>query len=1054
MGRSEQGSDPSADVGGEGIDVVSGSAHRRCVSLNGLRRQLAIAMTLLAIGILPLCAQVRTPVEGGTTASVGQPKLWKWSVGAATGALDQRSADVEVAQARLGLYRDLGNPVIALAGLQLDAYAGARGSRVDAGVKTRVVLPFARVAIGADYNAVDGHARLMYSVLHQWRRGGVFGEGSLLRFDYIPARNQSITAGLEVPIYRRVPTGKTRPGRDYVRLPLPAAGGDRVPAAPRTAQESIAAARRAAASIRVLAVPFLGRGTTGNAGANARLTEAIGALRPGVGGEPTTPAVEVATRRFHSAMERAFSAAHSTRPLVGDETTREGRAIAAQAREILLAEVLLPYDRLLGQVRKPDTILGFGSRARGIFTRWLHVNATLDRGRVNDVVAVFGALLDIVDENRGATRNEWNDSRFGWLPLQYALLPEDHDTQAELDAIIAMAVEQSFTEGNFVSYVINEQFQYQLSRTIRAAEDYHVLWTHDFRGIDDSGDPDEMSYRHVLRSYLAALTDRVRAYDRTGRFPVYMLLLDEWFYQVRKARLWVNLLEDPTRYRVELPARFKAWEDTIASAQAQLRSAIAASSLLQAQRAQYGDAWLRDLVKVHVSITNPADPTFWSRSLVRGMPLADNMMRDHRKLVFYDITEEDPYRGEAMYTGAGIGEHYSNLSWEDRSLLVRGPAALGLKQAARNLLLNQGIAAARIPSSLQPRAMPDNYGEQVRNAMRQSAGSLRAVGLHNGTGFASKQINVAKAVLYTLMPPGSVVKIPDSLWNNDFWGAVLFGSALRGVRVLVIAPSDASNPVGAFGPRTLSREMLMRLIVSRAALAPEIAAAGGLLKIGIYDSEVRVTDIPGKVGAVRRTFAESAWLRELFGFPPIVYEELGTTSDQVARLAMAARDQGEFESEQRTKLHLKANFFASREAWQVMTRPEWGSMTWTFVTLRIAQVQSRSEAVVRFDEFPDALLDIGGDYVQDWYSRLDAGTRERVVFYTIMGSQNQNFRSMIVDGEDAFVVAHWPSVIPYLDFISLIGQSKWVETPAELDALLLPKSRLKAGLSHWFRLAF
>ena len=52
-------------------------------------------------------------------------------------------------------------------------------------------------------------------------------------------------------------------------------------------------------------------------------------------------------------------------------------------------------------------------------------------------------------------------------------------------------------------------------------------------------------------------------------------------------------------------------------------------------------------------------------------------MRDHRKVVFYDISEDDPYRGEAIFTGAGIGEHYANLSWEDRSLLLRGPAALG-----------------------------------------------------------------------------------------------------------------------------------------------------------------------------------------------------------------------------------------------------------------------------------------------------------------------------------------------------------------------------------------
>lgn len=187
----------------------------------------------------------------------------------------------------------------------------------------------------------------------------------------------------------------------------------------------------------------------------------------------------------------------------------------------------------------------------------------------------------------------------------------------------------------------------------RGNEDYHVLWTHDFRGNDDQGDPDEMAYRQVLRSYLVALTERVRAYDRTGTFPVYIIMLDEWFYQVRNGRWWMNVLENPTSHRLRLGGAFRAWEDSIAAAQAQLREAIAGSTLLQAQRRQFGEEWLRNLVKVHVNITNPADPSFWSWKVVAGVPLADNMLRDHRKLVFYDATEADPYR-EALYTGAGV----------------------------------------------------------------------------------------------------------------------------------------------------------------------------------------------------------------------------------------------------------------------------------------------------------------------------------------------------------------------------------------------------------------
>jgi phosphatidylserine/phosphatidylglycerophosphate/cardiolipin synthase-like enzyme len=137
-----------------------------------------------------------------------------------------------------------------------------------------------------------------------------------------------------------------------------------------------------------------------------------------------------------------------------------------------------------------------------------------------------------------------------------------------------------------------------------------------------------------------------------------------------------------------------------------------------------------------------------------------------------------------------------------------------------------------------------------------------------------------------------------------------------------------------------------------------------------------------------------------------------------------------------------------------MARDEWVDLTWEFVQQRIAQVQSRSAAVASFAEYPDALLDVGSGMVQRWRDGLTPAERERVVFFTIVGSQNQNERSMVTDGEDAVILSSWPAIIPYLDLISIVGQCHWIDDPAEVDALLPRQSGLKVRLAHWFKLAF
>ncbi|MEO6444170.1 MAG: hypothetical protein ABIZ91_05980 [Gemmatimonadaceae bacterium] len=1001
-------------------------------------------------------AQARNPADGGLTSSLGQPGQWLWTLGVSTGIGHRRGEGSGLAEARAGVYREMLNPVLGVGGAQVEAYSGAYDTQPNNGLRLRFVSPISGIAIGADYNVSSEQLRPILTYVHPVKRGGLFGDGSVVRLDVVTGRDHSWMIGVEKPVFRRIPLGSTRPTRDRVRLQALLPPEAPIPASPAELRTTLAVARDAALAVGRLTVPWLDHTGAGGAESDAAVMARLDTLKRfiagGEGGASRT--LDGETRRLHAAIDRAFTLAVSPADSVRAGTSALGRAAGDRARGIMLREVLLPYDRLLGQLKADDTSRQFAVLARGNFLRWILVEARVGRPAAEAALAVFTEYLEMAESVRAAARSEWGDPRFVWIPLQLALHPEQHDTQAELDDLVALATGEEFTDGNSASYLINEQFQYQLSRTIREAKEYHVLLTHDFRGYDSQGNPDEMSFRHVLRSYLATLTARVRAYDSTGTFPVHIILLDEWLYHVNKARLWMDLLEDPTRHRVRLPPGFEAWEDWLGMGQDSLRAAIAASTLLAVQRRQYGEAWLRNLVKVHVSITNSADPSFWSWRVATNFPMPDAWMRDHRKIVFYDLSEDDPYRGEAIFTGAGIGEQYANLAWEDRSLLVRGPAVLGLKAVARDVLLKQGIARERIPYVLQPRPRAADYDERVRAFASRNARPLRAMQLQNGTGFDAKGVNVAKAVLYTLMPPGSVIKIPDSLWNGTFWGSALVGCALRGVRVLVIAPALSSAPASAFGSMIRSRELLWRLLAAARTLAPEIEAHGGLLKVGLFASDLRVTDIAGKARAVRQTLEQHTWLHDLFAFPPEVMPGLERIAADLSALDASSGAKSDFESADRSYLHLKANFFASREAWSVMARADWVPMAWEFAQLRVAQMQRRSAAIASFEEYPDALRDVGGEELRRWHAELPASERERVVFFTILGSANQNDRSLTLDGEDALVISRWPSIIAYLDLISLIGQSQWIDDPAQLEAFLPRHSSFKTRLAHWFKLAF
>jgi hypothetical protein len=993
-----------------------------------------------------LARPTTVPERGEPIRSMSFPQVWKPHLGV---MLDwNRLGDDSAVGPELagGLYRDLGNPAYAALGLVGEGYVNRVEGVTDGGARLFLACPFFALQLGGDYSYQRDKIDFALSLTPAVSRGGPLGLGGHVRFDWIPSRNHSFRFGLSVPIGQRW-MGRTRPDTDHVSLPRAPHAAPSVFDPDAELLHTLQRVEYAADWINRFTTPFFDQsdGTdeshiAGFLEAMARFKDHI-ALRDDVYPEGHSFPAEIAV--YHRELERAFALAAGATGGGDAQADGRGARIARQARMVLLDEVILPYNRLLGQRKTDDSLLGLGARAEDVFAAWVSWSDDVPPVQRPAVMYVFRTLIRLFEENRKGAREVWGDSRLVWLPLRWALRPDECDSQRELDAILARAVEEEFTDANQVDYVINELFQRELARTIRAAEDYHVLWIHDYRGVNQIGKPDEVAYRQTVEVYLRALIERVERYEETRRMPVYMVFLDQFYFEANEGRLFLELLENPLERSVDLPAEFRDWEATIRAAQDELRAAVAASPSLQAGARHYGRDWLENLVKVHINITNPADVSFRSSHLMPLPFIPDIMLRDHRKIAFRDVTELDPGRGEAIYTGQGVGEHYAGPTWDDRGLVARGPALVSLKTAARELLLSQGFAEREIPLPLRPLPEPDDYDRRL-GELRERGWVTRALQVHNATGYGSKPINVVKGVLYELMPAGSHLYIPDSLWNSAFWAGMLTGAALRGCWVFPIAPAIENAPSDGVPQMSRANEIFTRFVVIQNEMREEIEAMGGMLRTGIYSVDAAVGDGAAKARALRESWQTNAFLQEVFPFDAATREMVMGLEAEIAASGFEPVYYAQDVVDRRPKLHIKNQFFASgRAVATLVPRAEWLPLIREYMIAREKQIRVRQTGVDA-QELRLELSGIARRLVDRWWQGLAPAERDEVVFYLTTGSQNQDYRGKIMDGEVMYVIAQVQAMIGYLDFVMMMSLSTWVEDVDQLNELL----PLQGGLSR------
>jgi hypothetical protein len=945
---------------------------------------------------------------------MGQPPLWEPYV-LPSGV---RAADKTWRTGfALGVHRPITHPVVGLLGLTGEAY-GTVDPGVQPGARLMATSRVVGLAAGADW---DGRTRQLDGILSfqtALRRGGLLGHGTMVRVDWLPGRKDALNVGIHVPLGQRW-AGRTRPFDTDVEPPTPVQmplSTSRVPA-----QAEMALATALSAANTLLAYTNL-------------YPEKNGGLNYG-------PSYAAALNSYAEGLAEAFRVAANNR-LTGD-------SVLSRARSGLLNDVIIPFDSLFGQVKEDDSsIRPLTARAHARFVSWLRDSSRVAATTQPALAAVHARWLRIIEIVHRSLLKQSRDSRLVWMPVQLALTEEDYDEQIEVDSLIERVVGRPFTDENALTYLRSADIALEIARSIFAARDYHVLWTHDFTGVrDDTKTLDEVSYAMVADAYLPALTAAVQRYDSTRILPVYMIMLDQFFYAKRNGRLWMDILENPLHAKIRLPGNNSAREAHLRRRQEELRAAVRKSWRLQQDAtANGGERWLPGVVKVNVNILLPSDWSFRSHHIVRPLPFVpDNVSREHAKIVFYDLNEADPYRGAMFVMGVGIGEHYASPTWEDRGYRVRGPAALEARAAARRTLLRNGMSEEDIPFPLKAaRQQPKADG-------REYVG--RALHVHNEAGFGRKESSVARAMLYNLAPPGSVIIVPDPIWVSDTWAAMLAGAAARGCRVFIISPAKPNNPNPQGTIRVVQHEVMWRLLQSRDRMREQLKRTGGELRVGLYTGRAHINDVAGRISEVRQGLRRNPWIREVIPFDDatlaVLDRAIAATESDGADAQTLAQD----ERPRAPQLHTKSQLIARPGAIAALVRqPGWDN-----VLARSMEAQSQQTA-----KFADQLgyttpeIDSSATRSTDAMMRgfeqaLSPSERKAVRFYFSLGTQNQDPRGLMLDGEATMIVSGLHAAAGVVDLYYLMARSTWIDTRQELDVLVPRPGGLAALIARLIR---
>ncbi|HEX2123728.1 MAG TPA: hypothetical protein VHL59_19020, partial [Thermoanaerobaculia bacterium] len=206
---------------------------------------------------------------------------------------------------------------------------------------------------------------------------------------------------------------------------------------------------------------------------------------------------------------------------------------------------------------------------------------------------------------------------------------------------------------------------------------------------------------------------------------------------------------------------------------------------------------------------------------------------------------------------------------------------------------------------------------------------------------------------------------------------------------------------------------------------------------------------------INQGLQRAPWIRELIPFDSTTLAVLGAAATQTEADGRDATAVAEDEKPRPPQLHQKTQLVARPGAIATLVRqPGWDRVIAQAMRVQSQQTARFAEQIEwRTPDVEESALRSADNLLRGYEQSLSEAERRNVSFYFTLGTQNQDPRGMIMDGEATIVVSGFPAAAGLADLYFVMARSTWIQSQAELDRLLPPRGGLMRQIARLIRLA-